>query len=155
MVSNFLRTIFLWDLFRGMHLTLKNNLSMKTVTMHYPDKEKWVPYERFRGLHYQALDENGKVKCVACELCAKVCPSGVITVEACEDEDGNKVPSKYEMNLHRCAYCGLCEEACPVDAIKHGAGYEFAAYSREDAIMDLEKLTRNRPTRQTLIRSEQ
>ena len=49
------------------------------------------------------------------------------------------------MDLHRCAYCGLCEEVCPEDAIKHGAGYEFAGYKREDAVMTLEDLLKNEP----------
>jgi len=145
MVEKFLKTVFLWDLFQGMKLTFRYNWTKKAVTIHYPDKEKWVPYERFRGLHYQAVDESGELKCVACELCSKICPAGVITIEAYEDNKGNRRPSKYEMDLHRCAYCGLCTEVCPVDAIKHGSGYEFAGYKREDAVMTLEQLLKNKP----------
>ncbi len=144
MIKDFLKTIFLVDLFSGASLTFRKTFS-KTVTMHYPDKEKWIPYERFRGLHYQAVDENNELKCVACELCAKICPAGVITIRAKEDEKGVRRPELYTMDLHRCAYCGLCEEVCPEDAIKHGAGYEFAGYKREDAVMTLEDLLENEP----------
>lgn len=142
---NFLKTIFLWDLFAGLRLTFKYNWTKKTITMHYPDNEKWIPYEKFRGLHYQAVDEKGTLKCVACELCARVCPSGVITIEAYEDDDGCRRPAVYNMDLHRCAYCGLCVEVCPEDAIMHGAGYEFAGYKREDSVMTLENLLKNEP----------
>jgi len=145
MVKDFLKTVFLWDLLQGMALTFKYNWTKKTITMHYPDKEKWVPYDRFRGLHYQAVDEEGELKCVACELCARICPAGVITIEAYEDEKGVRRPSVYNMDLHRCAYCGLCVEVCPEDAINHGAGFEFAGYERADAVMGLEKLLKNKP----------
>ena len=144
MIKDFLKTVLLYDLFSGASLTFKKTFN-KTITIHYPDKEKWVPYERFRGLHYQAVDENNELKCVACELCAKICPAGVITIEATEDEKGVRRPAVYTMDLHRCAYCGLCVEVCPEDAIKHGAGYEFAGYSREDAVMRLEDLLTNEP----------
>lgn len=140
-----LKTIFLVDLFNGARLTFKYNWFKKVITMHYPDKEKWVPYDRFRGLHYQAKNKMGVPRCVACELCAAICPAGVITIEAMEDEKGNRCPAVYTMDLHRCAYCGLCVEVCPEDAIKHGAGYEFAGFDRKDAVMTLEKLLKNKP----------
>lgn len=145
MIKDFLKTVFLVDLFSGASLTFRKTFFSKIVTMHYPDKEKWVPYERFRGLHYQAVDENNELKCVACELCAKICPAGVITISATEDDKGVRRPEVYTMDLHRCAYCGLCEEVCPEDAIKHGAGYEFAGYERKDAVMTLADLLKNEP----------
>ena len=144
MFKDFLKTVFLWDLVQGMRLTFRYQFK-KVITMHYPDKEKWVPYDRFRGLHYQAVDEEGEMKCVACELCARICPAGVITIEAYEDDKGVRRPSLYEMDLHRCAYCGLCVEVCPEDAINHGQGYEFAGFERADAVMSLEKLLKNKP----------
>ena len=145
MVKQLLKTIFLVDLLSGAALTFKYNWFKKQIVMHYPDQEKWIPYERFRGLHYQAVYENNKIKCVACELCAKICPANVITIEAKEDENGQRCPDIYRMDLHRCAYCGLCVEVCPEDAIMHGAGYEFAGYKREDAVMNLEDLLKNKP----------
>lgn len=145
MIKDFLKTIFLWDLIQGARLTFRYNWFKKPITLHYPDKEKWVPYDRFRGLHYQAVDEKGELKCVACELCARICPANVITVEAYEDESGTRRPAVYTMDLHRCAYCGLCVEVCPVDAIRHGSGYEFAGYERKDAVMTLDRLLKNEP----------
>lgn len=141
---SFLKTIFFIDLINGARLTFKKTFQ-DIITIHYPDNEKWVPFEMFRGLHYQAVDENNDLKCVACELCARICPSNVITIEAEEDENGCRRPRIYTMDLHRCAYCGLCVEVCPEDAIKHGSGYEFAGYKREDAVMTLEKLLKNEP----------
>ena len=41
---------FFLDLLNGLALTFKYMFS-RSVTMQYPDKEKWVPYPRHRGHH--------------------------------------------------------------------------------------------------------
>ena len=131
--------LFFTDLFTALRLTLKYMFS-KSVTMQYPDKEKWQPYSRFRGHHFLKKDEQGNTKCVACELCAKICPSKCIEVVPYEDENGNRHPEVFNIDLGRCLYCGLCEDACPVDAIAMGSDYEFAAYNSQDLLVHKEKL---------------
>ena len=58
--------IFFSDLFAGLRLTFKYMFA-KHITLQYPDKEKWQPYSRFRGHHFLLKDEQGDIKCVACE----------------------------------------------------------------------------------------
>jgi NADH-quinone oxidoreductase subunit I len=78
-------------------------------------------------------------------LCATVCPSECIYIEAEEDSDPEiqKYPSKFIIDLTRCCFCGFCVEACPEDAIRMDTDeVEIAEYSREGLIYDLDKLTR-------------
>jgi NADH-quinone oxidoreductase subunit I len=131
-------TLFL-DLLNGLSLTL-SYLFSPTITMRYPDKEKWEPYPRHRGHHFLNMDENGDNKCVACELCSKICPCNCITVIPEEDSKGNRRPLVYDVNTARCLFCGLCEDACPVDAIALGKIYEYSAYEMKNLYKKKEDL---------------
>lgn len=131
--------VFFSDLFAGLALTVKYLFS-KPVTMQYPDKEKWRPYARFRGHHFLLKDEHGQIKCVACELCARICPSACIKVIPFEDEHGERRPAVFDIDMGRCLYCGLCEDACPVEAIAMGSHYEFSSYSARDLLVHKQQL---------------
>jgi len=112
------------------------------VTTQYPDEKKEIAY-RHRSLHRLLKREDGKPRCVACMLCATVCPSECIYVEAVEDPDPEiqKYPAKFIIDLTRCCFCGFCVEACPEDAIRMDTNrIEIAEYNRESLIYDLEKL---------------
>ncbi len=113
-----------------------------TVTIQYPEQRKEIA-SRHRSLHRLMTRPDGKPRCVACMLCVTVCPSECIYVEAAEDPDPEiqKYPAKFIIDLNRCCFCGFCVEACPVDAIRMDTGnVEFAEYSHEDLIYDLDKL---------------
>ena len=74
----------------------------------------------YRGVHRLNKDAEGRVKCVACFLCATACPAHCIFIEAGEHPDPHveKFPLRYEIDTLRCIYCGMCVEACPCDAIR-------------------------------------
>ncbi len=118
----FLERIYLWNIAKGMLITLKH-LFRKKVTLNYPEQKR--PFSPvFRGLHVLNRDEEGRERCTACGLCAVACPAEAITMEAAEREIGEenlyreeKYAARYEINMLRCIFCGLCEEACPKDAI--------------------------------------
>lgn len=137
--SNWIGWIFFSDLLAGLMLTLRYMFS-KTITHHYSDHEKWVPYSRYRGHHFLNTDELGEVNCVACELCSKICPCDCITVIPFENEKGDRRPEVFDINLARCLYCGLCEDACPADAIKLGQEYEIADTNTPALVVHLEDL---------------
>ncbi len=127
-------------LIQGLALTLKYFLRpSKVITMQYPD-ERWTPYPRFRGLHVLQRDENGKEKCDACGLCAKVCPSECIIVKSGKNEQGDKYASVYEINMFRCIFCGYCEEACPNEALYLRQNYELATEDVKDQVYSKERL---------------
>ncbi len=123
---------------KGLGVTLKHFLK-KPITMKYPE-EKWTPYPRFRGLHKIEKDENGKEKCVACCLCAAVCPANAIHIEVREEEGGERYPEVFEIDVLRCIFCGYCVEACPKEALVLTGEYELATYTKEENIYSKERL---------------
>ncbi len=124
-------------LIKGLALTLRYTFS-KSVTVQYPEERPEIS-ERWRGRHLLLQDDTDRIKCVACMLCATVCPAQCIYIEPTEDEKG-KYPDTYRIDLGRCIFCGLCIDACPKEAIRMTQTYELAEYTREDMILDKEKL---------------
>ncbi|MCX6566705.1 MAG: NADH-quinone oxidoreductase subunit I [Candidatus Aminicenantes bacterium] len=116
------------------------------VTIQYPEQTKPLP-SRYRAAHRLTKRPDGKPRCVACLLCATVCPSECIIVEATEDPDPEvqKHASRFEIDLARCCFCGFCVEACPEDAIRMDTGrIDLAARSRADLVWDIDQLSRGR-----------
>ncbi|HBR18061.1 MAG: hypothetical protein A3G39_09885 [Deltaproteobacteria bacterium RIFCSPLOWO2_12_FULL_43_16] len=140
---NIFKKIFFVDFIKGLSLTFKYNVS-KSFTLRYPDEEKWIPYQRFRGLHTLNRDAQGRELCVACELCAKACPTQCITVIPMEDDRGigiaDRIAKVYKIDLVRCMFCGLCEDACPTTAVRMGRDYELACFTLECGVADKQKL---------------
>jgi NADH-quinone oxidoreductase subunit I len=93
-------------------------------------------------VHRLNKDEAGRVKCVACFLCATACPAHCIDIIAAESPwpDREKYPEHFSIDELRCIYCGMCEEACPVDAIELTSLYNLTGRSRDEMIFDKEKL---------------
>ncbi len=127
-------------LIKGLALTLKRFLNPNTcVTMQYPDERPKLS-SRFRGLPELQIGKDGREKCIACGLCAKVCPSQCIYVEGASDEETQRrYPKIYELNASRCIFCGFCEEACPARALMLRDTFELSSYASEN-IFDKEKL---------------
>ena len=137
-VRSLLKTLFLWELFLGLSVTLRN-LFVKKFTLMYPE-EKTPQSPRFRGLHALRSYPNGKERCIACKLCEAVCPALAITIESNVAEDGTRRTTRYDIDLFKCIYCGFCEEACPVDAIVETRIHEYHMENRGENIMTKEKL---------------
>ena len=119
------------------------DLGSKAITMQYPE-EQHVPSPNYRGVHRLNKDEQGRVKCVACMLCATACPAHCIdivgTTAPPEWPDREKYPASFVIDELRCIYCGMCEEACPVEAIELTGLYDLTGLSREQMIFDKAKL---------------
>ena len=96
----------------------------------------------YRGVHRLNKDDQGRVKCVACFLCATACPAHCIDIIGTEAPwpDREKYPQSFVIDELRCIYCGMCEEACPVDAIELTALFDLTGASREEMVFDKEKL---------------
>ena len=121
--TDFLKSLFLLELLKGMRLTGKRLFSRK-ITVQYPE-EKTPQSNRFRGLHALRRYPNGEERCIACKLCEAVCPALAITIEAEEREDGTRRTTRYDIDLFKCIYCGFCEESCPVDSIVETRVFEY------------------------------
>jgi NADH-quinone oxidoreductase chain I len=125
-------------LIKGLALTLKYFFS-PAVTEEYPEV-RWDPYPRYRGRHQLLAQDDGKTKCVACMLCATVCPAQCIRIAGAFDSDGRQYPQSYEIDLGRCIFCGFCVEACPVQAIIMTTHYELAEDGRAGMVLGKEAL---------------
>ncbi|MEW6158961.1 MAG: NADH-quinone oxidoreductase subunit I [Verrucomicrobiota bacterium] len=111
----------------------------------YPEV-KWTVAEGYRGAPYLVRDQDGRTKCVSCQLCEFVCPPKAITITppgpAGVPEAGNveKAPKEFEINMLRCIFCGYCQEVCPEEAIFLMKDYSLSGYSRDELIYNKEKL---------------
>jgi len=109
------------------------------VTIQYPEeKPKLSP--RYRGRIILSRDPDGDERCVACYLCAVVCPVACIALQATEDETGRRYPEFFRINFSRCIYCGFCEEACPTYAIQLTPDTEMGEYQRQNLVYEKEDL---------------
>ncbi|MBJ80861.1 MAG: NADH-quinone oxidoreductase subunit I [Myxococcales bacterium] len=136
---------YLPEVVRGLGISLRHffgNLfgSKKTrllQTVRYPDEKRIYP-ERFRGQHRLLPREDGSSRCVACYMCATACPAYCIHIVAEEspDDEIEKYPAAFEIDMLRCIYCGFCVEACPEDAIRMDTGLHTPAFlNRQDAVL--------------------
>ncbi|MBT5231211.1 MAG: NADH-quinone oxidoreductase subunit NuoI [Methylococcales bacterium] len=138
MIKQYLGSLFLIELLKGLKLTGKYFFAKKFTIM-YPE-EKTPISNRFRGRHALRRYPNGEERCIACKLCEAVCPALAITIEAEPRDDGTRRTTKYEIDLFKCIFCGFCEESCPVDSIVETNIFEYHYEQRGEQIMDKTKL---------------
>lgn len=116
-----LRGVFItsWIFVRNMSKWLTGRKG--AVTTFYPEEKRADYAPRNRGKHVLTLRPDGSIQCVACNMCATVCPAQVMEIEPGFDEtdpEHPKYPVKFEIDYSRCVFCGMCVEACPEDAIR-------------------------------------
>jgi NADH-quinone oxidoreductase subunit I len=121
---------YLFEILRGLGITggvfLRNLGRWMTgrkgaLTTYYPEETRPDYAAGNRGKHVLTQRPDGRPQCVACNLCATVCPARVIEIEAAFDLDDPahpKSPTSFTIDYSRCVFCGLCVEACPEDAIR-------------------------------------
>ena len=137
-LARLIQTFLLWDLLKGLRITLRN-LFVKKITVQYPE-EKTPQSPRFRGLHALRRYPNGEERCIACKLCEAVCPALAITIDSDVGSDGVRRTTRYDIDLFKCIYCGFCEEACPVDAIVETRIHEYHMEQRGENILTKDML---------------
>ena len=143
--------LYLPAVLKGLKITLMHAIKIlrgkQKVTMQYPE-EKWdaeLP-EYYRGAPALVTDEQGRERCVACQLCEFICPPRAITItpgEIPSDDPWAKVekrPKAFEIDMLRCIYCGMCEEVCPEQAIFLRKDYAITGTSRAELVHDKKKL---------------
>ena len=121
---------YLFEILRGLSVTggvfvrnmwLWMTLRKGALTTYYPEERRPDYARHNRGKHVLTQRPDGRPQCVACNMCATVCPAKVIEIEAAFDPNDPvhpKYPARFEIDYSRCIFCGLCVEACPEDAIR-------------------------------------
>ena len=130
---------------KGFGVTLKaffdSLFRRRASTIEFPEKKRNVS-SRYRGIHVLTEREDGTPKCVACYMCATVCPAECIYIEAGERPEATieKYPTRFEIDLLRCVYCGFCVDACPEEAIIMSRENDLVGESRAELIIDRDRL---------------
>lgn len=142
----FWEATYLPAIVEGLKNSFRHVANYQPVTQQYPEQKPELPLH-YRGVHRLNRDDKGRVKCVACMMCATACPARCISIEAeaaPKDDpnwaDRDKFPKSFVLDELKCIYCGMCEEACPVDAIELTYIYDLTGTSRKDMMFDKEKL---------------
>lgn len=137
--------LYIPQVIAGMKITLGIMLR-KPVTLKYPEERPTIP-KGYRGIPTLVKDQNGREKCVSCQLCEFVCPPKAIRVTPGEIDPNapdadviEKAPKAFEINMLRCIYCGMCQEVCPEEAIWLQNEYSLNGYSRDSLVHNKEKL---------------
>jgi len=130
---------------RGLQITFANFVKSlflrQASTVQFPEQKRPVS-SRYRGIHVLTEREDGTPKCVACYMCATVCPAECIYIEAGErpEKTIEKYPTRFEIDLLRCVYCGFCVDACPEEAIIMSRENDLVGTSRAELVIDRERL---------------
>src|SRR5229473_2218680 len=148
---NWRERMFLPAIAAGLLITLKHFKNMifrrTKVTMEYPE-ETWdsnLP-EHYRGAPALVRDTDGRVRCVACQLCEFICPPRAIKMTPGEIPSKDrfakveKYPEEFDIDMVRCIFCGMCEEVCPEQAIFLRKDYAITGFTREEMVHHKDKL---------------
>jgi len=128
------------------------------VTMQFPE-QRWddqMP-AHYRGAPTLVTDEQGRERCVSCQLCEFICPPKAIKITPSEipaDDQWSKVekrPLEFDIDMIRCIYCGMCEEVCPEQAIFLRKDYLITGLTRKEMVHDKKKLYQIGGVREGLV----
>lgn len=158
-VPTFLERTYLVPIFKGLWITVRHLWRVMfneakfdieapgAITQQYPEVPTRTA-ENYRGAPVLVKDQEGKVKCVSCQLCEFICPPRAISIQpapitpevADQYTNPEKYPREFTIDMLRCIYCGYCEEVCPEQAIFLSQEYSLSARTREELIFDKQRL---------------
>ena len=115
---------------QGLEVTF-DHMRRRPVTIQYP-YEKLIPSERYRGrIHYE-FD-----KCIACEVCVRVCPINLPVVDWVMNKQTKKKELRnYSIDFGACIFCGNCVEYCPTNCLSMTEEYELSTFDRHSLNFD-------------------
>lgn len=79
--------------------------------------------------------------CVACTMCARVCPDNCIDVRGYDTGYVRQV-TRYDFVMEWCCFCGLCEDICPTQTLDLAPSFDYARASRRDFTYEKEFMLR-------------
>ncbi|CAN6445088.1 unnamed protein product [Victoria cruziana] len=82
----------------------------------------------FRGQIHFEFD-----KCIACEVCVRVCPIDLPIIDCrLETDIRNKRLLNYSIDFEICIFCGNCVEYCPINCLSKTEEYELSTYDHHE-----------------------
>lgn len=129
----------------GMILHLIGLRKTKPIaTSYYPEELRPDYSPRTRGKHVLVQNPDGSMRCVACLMCATICPAECMLIQACESEvsEEQRYPETFSIDMSRCIMCGLCVEACPKDAIRMSTSVHL--WAPDGSMIDRRKMVYDR-----------
>jgi len=147
--------IYVVEIIKGMMITashlIKNMSNLRTgkvgITHQWPEKPKPID-ALWRGEHRLMHREDGTPRCVSCNCCSTACPADCIHIVASDsgNDQVEKYPVSFDIDILQCVFCGLCVEACPCDAIRMDTQkFPEAAFEGPKLIFDIDYLMNNHP----------
>lgn len=142
--------LYLPQVVQGLGMTFKQ-MFKKDITLEYPEERQQF-YDDYRGAPGLVKDQRGREKCVSCQLCEFICPPKAIVIKPGEiggpetvpvteeNENVEKAPKEFYIDMLRCIYCGYCEEVCPEEAIFMTDIYELNGATRAELVHDKDRL---------------
>ena len=132
-----------WSLFDSLYIAFRHVFN-RAVTVQFPYERPDTPL-LYRGALSLVRDESGKDVCIACDACAKICPSSCITLLSHRGEDKKRMLDSFDVDMTKCCFCGFCEEICPTEpkAIQLTTLYDYATANRKEIDVDRDELYRN------------
>ena len=97
------------EIMKALWMVIVYSIRQTAVTIHYP-YERNTKSTRFRGEHALMIYPDGDERCITCQLCEVTCPAQAIAIDGVEDDDGSRIASRFDLDMHKCIYCGLCQE---------------------------------------------
>lgn len=133
-----------------------DNLMVNIKNVFRPNNTEPLPWkqdrpraERYRASFALVHDEDGEEACIGCNMCAKICPSEIITVVSAGRQESPATGKKrgycedFTLDLNACIICELCVQVCPTDAIVMLRVQEKPGFQREDLVLTMDKLYAN------------
>jgi len=128
------------EIWNAMKVTFKH-MFHRPMTFQYPREKRTIP-DAHRGALGLLRYDDGRERCVGCDLCEVACPSRCIKVISEEDKSLplQRVATEFYIDITKCVFCGYCVEACPVNALAMTKLYEYSTHDKRTLLFDKKRL---------------
>ena len=140
LTKKLLQAALFYEIWDAMKVTFRHMLH-KPMTLQYPREQRTIP-DTHRGALGLLRYDDGRERCVGCDLCEVACPSHCIKVISAEDTTRplQRYASEFYIDITKCVFCGYCVEACPVNALAMTKMYEYSTHDKRSLLFDKKRL---------------
>ena len=140
LTKKILRAALFYEIMDAMKVTFRH-MFHRPITFQYPREQRVIP-DTHRGALGLLRYDDGRERCVGCDLCEVACPSHCIKVVSEEDKTRplQRYASEFYIDVTKCVFCGYCVEACPVNALAMTKMYEYSTHDKRTLLFDKKRL---------------